>query len=89
MSPQEFTFKLTVPRDPQMVAIVADVAGHAVSYAGMDAAAGADFITRLNAAAVVALAAPGQPALQIVVTGNASSVTVAFEAASVSADRSA
>ena len=89
MSPKEFTFKLTVPRDPLMVAIVADVAGHAVGYAGMDAAAGADFITRLNAAAVVALAAPGQPALRIVVTGDASSLTFAFDAVSVSADRSA
>ena len=88
MSPQEFTFKLTVPRDPQMVAIVADVAGHAVGYAGMDAAAGADFLTRLNAAAVVALNTPGLPALLIVVTGDASSVTFAFEAASVSANRS-
>ena len=89
MSPKEFTFKLTVPRDPQMVTIVADVAGHAVSYAGMDAAVAADFITRVNAAAVVALEAPGQPALQIVVTADVASVTFAFGAASVSANRSA
>ncbi len=88
MSPKAFTFKLTVPRDPQMVTIVADVAGHAVTYAGIDAAAGADFLTRVNAAAAVALTAPGLPALQIVVTGDALSVTFAFDAASVSANRS-
>lgn len=88
MSPTEFTFKLTVPRDPRMAAIVADVAGHAVSYAEIEAAAGADFITRVSTAAVVALEAPGLPALQVVVTGDAASVTFAFDAASVSANRS-
>ena len=88
MSPKEFTFNLTVPRDPQMAAIVTDVAGHAVSYAEIEAAAGADFLTRVSAAAEVALKAPGLPALQIVVTGDASSVTFAFDAASVSATRS-
>ena len=88
MSPKEFTFKLTVPRDPQMAAIVTEVTGHAVSYAGIEAAAGADFLTRVSAAAVVALKAPGLPALQVIVTGDASSVTFAFDAASVSASRS-
>ena len=88
MSPKEFTFKLTVPRDPRMVTIVADVAGHAVSYAEIEAAAGADVLTRVSAAAEVALKAPGLPALRIVVTGDASSVTFAFDAASVSATRS-
>ena len=88
MSPKEFTFKLTVPRDPLMAAIVTDVAGHAVSYAEIEAAAGAEFLTRVSAAAEVALKAPGLPALRIVVTGDASSVTLAFDAASVSASRS-
>ncbi|MSO36526.1 MAG: hypothetical protein EXQ50_02975 [Acidobacteria bacterium] len=88
MSPKEFTFKLTVPRDPRMAALVTEVAGHAVSYAGIEAAAGADFLTRVSAAAAVALKAPGLPALQVIVTGDASSVTFAFDAASVAASRS-
>ncbi len=89
MSPKSFTFKLTVPRDPQVAAIVADVAKHAVGYAGMDAAIGTDFVTRVSAAAATALAAPGQPALLIVVTSDATALAFAVDGASVSANHSA
>ena len=88
MSPKSFTFKLTVPRDPQVSAIVADVAGHAVVYAALDAASGADFVARVTAAVAPAITAPGQP-LQIVVTGTDTTVTFAFDAESVSAQHSA
>jgi len=88
MSPKSFTFKLTVPRDPQVSAIVADVAGHAVVYAELDAAIGADFVARVTAAVAPAIKTPGQP-LQIVVTGDDTTVTFAFDAESVSAKRSA
>jgi len=88
MTPQSFTFKLTVPREPQMAAIVADVAGHAVGYAEMDAATGADFVARVSAAAAVALATPGQVAVQVVVTGDAATVTFAIDQVPVSASRS-
>ena len=83
MSPQSFTFKLTVPRDPQVAAIVADVAGHAVGYAGITAEAGADFIARVSAAAAKALAVSG-PALLVVVTSDSASLTFALDAETVS-----
>lgn len=51
MSPASFTFKLTVPNDPEGVTVVAAVAVHAVQYANLDAAAGAAFVERVRAAA--------------------------------------
>ena len=89
MSPKSFTFKLSVPRDPQVAAIVADVANHAVGYAEMDAAAGAAFVSRVSAAAATALAAPGPPALLIVVTSDATALTFALDSMPVSANHSA
>jgi hypothetical protein len=89
MAPKSFTFKLTVPRDPQMAAIVADVANHAVGYAELDAATGADFVSRVSAAAAAVLGAPGQPALQIVVTSDATALTFALDDESVSARHAA
>lgn len=83
MSPKSFTFKLTVPRDPQLAAIVADVATHAASYAELDAAAGADFVARVRAAAVTVLTAPG-PALQVVVTSDSAALTFTLDADIVS-----
>jgi len=85
MSPKSFTFKLTVPRDPHAEPIVASVAGHAVTYAELDAAAGTDFVTRVTAAAAKALSAPGPPSIHIVVTGDATALTFAIDAESVSA----
>lgn len=88
MSPKSFTFKLTVPRDPQVSAIVADVAAHAVSYAGMDAAIGADLVARVGQAMATAAKSAGQPALQIVVTGDAAALSIAIDATTVSANHS-
>ncbi len=84
MSPKSFTFKLTVPRDPHAAPIVADVAGHAVTYAGLDAATGADFVTRVMAAADKALAASGQPSLLMVVASDAVALSFVIAAESVS-----
>jgi hypothetical protein len=89
MAPKSFTFKLTIPRDPQMAAIVADVANHAVGYAGLDASTGADFVSRVSAAAASVLGTSGQPALQIVVTSDASALTFALDDESVSARHAA
>ena len=89
MSPKSFTFKLTVPRDPQLAVIVADVANHAVGYAGLDAAAGAGFVARVSAAAAAALQLSGQPALLIVVTSDATALTFAVDAESVSINHAA
>ena len=89
MSPKSFTFKLTVPRDPHAEPIVAAVAGHAVTYAELSAAAGADFVTRVTAAAVKVLSAPGQSSIQIVVTGDATVLSFAIDADSVSVKHAA
>ena len=84
MSPKSFTFKLTVPRDPHAAPIVADVAGHAVTYSGLDAATGADFVTRVMAAADKALAASGQPSLLMVVASDAVALSFVIAAEAVS-----
>ncbi len=89
MSPKSFTFKLTVPRDPQVAAIVADLANHAVGYAELEATAGADFVARVSAAASAALQLSGQPALLIVVTSDATALTFALGAEIVSINHAA
>ena len=48
MSPSDFTFKLTVPNDPEGASVVAVVATHAVEYTNMDKAAGAAFVERVR-----------------------------------------
>ena len=55
MTPTSFTFKLTVPNDPEGAAIVAIMAAHAVEYAAIEASAGAAFVERVRAAALPAL----------------------------------
>jgi len=52
MSPASFTFKLTVPNDPEGATVVAIVATHAVAYANIDEAARAGFVERAKAAAL-------------------------------------
>jgi len=84
MAPKSFTFKLTAPRDPQLVAIVADVATHAVAYAEIEPAAGADFVTRVGAAAHRALASTVPGAVQIIVASDATALTFEFDADIVS-----
>ncbi|HUQ88622.1 MAG TPA: hypothetical protein VM096_13760 [Vicinamibacterales bacterium] len=49
MSPSDFTFKLTVPNDPEGATVAAVMATHAVEYAGIDATAGAAFVERVRA----------------------------------------
>jgi hypothetical protein len=51
MSPSSFTFKLTVPNDPDGVTVVTAMAAHAVEYANLDAATGAAFVERVREAA--------------------------------------
>lgn len=60
MTPQAFSFKLTVPNDPAGATVVAVVATHAVQYAGLDAGAGEAFVEKARATAVQVLkTAPG------------------------------
>ena len=44
MTPTEFAFTLTVPRDERFVPIVKDVAGQVVAYSAMDANHGKAFV---------------------------------------------
>src|SRR5436190_13456536 len=55
MTPKDFTFKLTVPADPEGATIVAVMTGHAVEYTGIEGAAGAAFIERVRAVALKSL----------------------------------
>lgn len=71
MSPSSFTFKLTVPNDPEGVTVVAAVAAHAVEYAQLDAGAGAAFVTRAREAATMALkSATGHSCLAVFAAAN-------------------
>jgi len=89
MAPKSFTFKFTVPRDPQLTAIVADVANHAVGYAEIEAAAGADFVARVGEAAGRALAASLPEPLHIVVASDGAALTFEFDADVVSVSHAA
>lgn len=84
MSPNQFTFKLTVPRDPQVAAIITELATHAVTYGEIDAAVGAEFVTRVGAAAARALASTMPDSLHVVVSNDATALTVALDADLVS-----
>ncbi|MDP2390937.1 MAG: hypothetical protein Q8N52_11470 [Acidobacteriota bacterium] len=89
MAPKSFTFRFTVPRDPQLAAIVTDVANHAVGYAEIEAAAGADFVARVGVAAGQALARTSPDALQIIVASTATALTFEFDADIVSVTHTA
>ena len=67
MTPQAFSFKLTVPNDPDGATVVAVVAAHAVQYTGIDGAAGAAFVERVRATtAQVLKSASGHNCLAVV-----------------------
>ena len=63
MTPSSFSFKLTVPSDPGVADVVADVAAHAAKYANLEGAAASGFVDRARAAAAKVLKAGG-PACQ-------------------------
>jgi hypothetical protein len=89
MSPKSFTFKLTVPRDPQSLSVVGALASHAATYAGLEAATCTDFVTRVESTAAGLLRSPGAAQIQVVVTRDASGLTFAIDKAPVSAGHSA
>ena len=51
MTPSSFTFRLTVPNDPNLAGIVAEIARHAAEYAELKGAAGDGFVERARGAA--------------------------------------
>ena len=50
MTPNEFAFTLTVPRETGFVPIIRDVAAQVVTYSAMDATNGKAFVDRVAAA---------------------------------------
>ena len=84
MSPSEFTFKLTVPNDPEGVHVVAIVANHAVEYTNLDKAAGAQFVERVKAAVAAAMKSATGPHCLIVVGAANGQLTLTIGGQSVS-----
>lgn len=71
MTPSSFTFKLTVPNDPEGVTVIAAVAAHAVEYARLDAGAGAAFVAGARGVAEQALtSASGTSCLAVFAAAN-------------------
>jgi len=85
MTPKEFSFKVTLPADPEGAIVVALIAGHAVDYAGIEGAAGKAFVERVRAAALKALKAAErrQGCLAVIAASNGHlTVTVGGESVS-------
>lgn len=51
MSPESFSFTVTVPGDPRLVGVVRDLCAHAAGYAKLSEAAGAALCEQVSAAA--------------------------------------
>jgi hypothetical protein len=84
MTPDSFTFKLTVPTDPEGATVVGVVAAHAVEYAKIDKAAGDAFVTRARSAAAQALKGATGHSCQVVFAAADGQLTVTIGAQSVS-----
>ena len=85
MTPQAFSFKLTVPTDPDGATVVAVIATHAVEYAQLDAAAGAAFVERARSTAAQALkSATGKHCLAVIAAADGQ-LTVTIGGQTVSA----
>jgi len=84
MSPSDFTFKLTVPTDPEGASVVAVVATHAVDYTGIDKAAGAAFVERVRGFAATNLKSASGPHCLVVFAAANGQLTVTMGGQSVS-----
>jgi hypothetical protein len=78
MTPAAFTFKLTVPSDPEGASVVAVVATHAAEYSQMDQAAGAAFVDRVRATAATALKSNSGSSCLVVFAAENGQLTVTF-----------
>ena len=67
MKPALFSFKLTVPRDPALADVVADVVSHAVNYAGLTEEAAAAIAEKARTATATELAAGASPSCPVVI----------------------
>ena len=84
MSPTSFTFKLTVPNDPEGASIVAVMAAHAVEYAAIEASAGAAFVERVRTAALPVLKSSDSMGCPVVFSAGHGRLTVTLGDQSVS-----
>ena len=84
MSPSDFTFKLTVPNDPEGAAVVAVVANHAVEYAKMDKTAGGAFVERVRSFAASTLKNSDDSHCLVLFMGADGQLTVTIGSESVS-----
>lgn len=84
MTPQAFTFKLSVPNDPAGAEVVAALAHHAAVYAHLDPAKGEAFVQRARAAAAAAMkaAGPGHSPVLFAAAGGTLTVTIGGESTS-------
>ncbi|HEX8028387.1 MAG TPA: hypothetical protein VF491_08000 [Vicinamibacterales bacterium] len=76
MSPTSFSFKLTVPNDPEGATVVALMAAHAVEYAAIEAAAGEAFVERVRAMALPVLKGGGTDGCHVAFTAEQGRLTV-------------
>ena len=83
MTPKDFTFKLTVPNDPEGATVVAVVATHAVQYTKLEGAAGAAFVDRVRAAAAQALKGESDKSTVVVFAAAQGQLTVTIGSLSV------
>jgi hypothetical protein len=83
MSPSSFTFKLSVPNDPDAAAIIGEMARHAADYAKLEAAVAQAFEERARSAATRALTS-GAPTTQAVFAAADGALTMTIGAESVS-----
>ena len=78
MTAASFSFKLTVPNDPDLASMVADVARHAAEYANLEGAAAEGFVERARGAAVRALKAAHGPNCLAVVAAADGTLSIAI-----------
>jgi hypothetical protein len=84
MSPSSFTFKLTVPNDPDGATIAAGVAAHAAEYAKLPEADRAAFAARVRDFAGKALKSGTAHACQVVFAAADGRLTVTVGKDSIS-----
>jgi len=83
MSPDSFTFKLSVPNDPDSVAIIGEVARHAADYAKLDGGVAQAFADRARAAAATAVkAGDGSTVVVVAVADGTLTLTMGDESVS-------
>jgi hypothetical protein len=85
MSPSDFTFKLTVPADPEGALVVAVVATHAVDYTNLEPSAAKAFVDRARSLAAASLNSATGPHCLVVFAAANGQLTVTIGKETVSA----